>query len=235
MKVRIKFTKHGAMRFVGHLDMLRYFQKAARRAGLDAAYSAGFSPHMIMSFASPLSVGMESDAEYFDMELVSAVSAEDLRTHLNKAMADGVTVTSVVRIPEEKSSNAMALVAACDYRIRFKDPSICPSDIKERIAAYLSQTSIYCMKKSKRGETRADIRPWIYALYMEEPDVLFLRAAGGSSANLKPELLLTSLFEFAGADLVPYSYIICRGEIYADTGEEGSRVLMPLSDLGTDF
>ena len=51
MKVRIKFAKQGAMKFIGHLDIMRYFQKAVKRAGLDAAYSEGFSPHMIMSFA----------------------------------------------------------------------------------------------------------------------------------------------------------------------------------------
>ena len=53
MKVRIKFSKYGALRFIGHLDVMRYFQKAIRRAEIDIAYSEGFSPHQIMSFASP--------------------------------------------------------------------------------------------------------------------------------------------------------------------------------------
>ena len=54
MRVRVKFAKTGAMKFIGHLDVMRYFQKALRRAGMVVAVSEGFSPHMIMSFAAPL-------------------------------------------------------------------------------------------------------------------------------------------------------------------------------------
>ena len=63
MKVRVKFEKTGPMKYIGHLDMMRFFQKAIRRAGIDVAYSEGFSPHMIMSFAYPLGVGMTSSGE----------------------------------------------------------------------------------------------------------------------------------------------------------------------------
>ena len=65
MKIRIKFAKTGVMKFVGHLDVMRYFQKAIRRAELPIAYSEGFSPHMLLSFASPLGVGISSTGEYF--------------------------------------------------------------------------------------------------------------------------------------------------------------------------
>ena len=58
MKVRIKFTKEGPMKFVGHLDTMRYFQKAIRRAELPIAFSGGYSPHMIMSFAAPLELAL---------------------------------------------------------------------------------------------------------------------------------------------------------------------------------
>ena len=71
MKIRIKFRKYGVMKFIGHLDMMRYFQKAMRRAEIDIAYSEGFSPHQIMSFAAPLGVGITSDGEYLDIEVHS--------------------------------------------------------------------------------------------------------------------------------------------------------------------
>ena len=58
MKIRIKFRKWGVMKFIGHLDMMRYFQKAVRRAKIDIRYSEGYSPHQIMSFAAPLGVGI---------------------------------------------------------------------------------------------------------------------------------------------------------------------------------
>ena len=67
--LRFRFAKYGAMRYLGHLDLLRYFQKAVRRADIPVAYSGGFSPHQIMSFAMPLSVGLTSEGEYFDIGL----------------------------------------------------------------------------------------------------------------------------------------------------------------------
>ena len=67
MKIRIKFTKTGNMRFIGHLDILRYFQKLLRRAEVDVKYSEGFSPHPVMSFAQPLGLGDTSEGEYLDL------------------------------------------------------------------------------------------------------------------------------------------------------------------------
>ena len=69
MKARIKFRKYGSLRFIGHLDVMRFFQKVMRRADIPIAFSGGYSPHMIMSFANPLGIGLTSDGEYFDIEL----------------------------------------------------------------------------------------------------------------------------------------------------------------------
>ena len=92
MKLRIKFKKFGPIRFIGHLDVMRYFQKAIRRAQLDVAYTQGFSPHQIMSFASPLGVGLESNGEYMDIEVRSLTSTLDMLERLNKQMAEGIEV-----------------------------------------------------------------------------------------------------------------------------------------------
>ena len=77
MKARIKFRKYGALRFIGHLDVMRFFQKVMRRADIPIAFTGGYSPHMIMSFASPLGIGLSSDGEYFDIELREAVNSTD--------------------------------------------------------------------------------------------------------------------------------------------------------------
>ena len=68
MKARIKFRKYGSLRFIGHLDVMRFFQKVMRRADIPIAFSGGYSPHMIMSFANPLGIGLTSDGEYFDID-----------------------------------------------------------------------------------------------------------------------------------------------------------------------
>lgn len=87
IKVRIKFSKHGALKFIGHLDIMRYFQKAFRRSGIDIAYTEGFSPHPVMSFAAPLGVGLESDGEYLDVELNTPENMEEVKYKLNEQMA----------------------------------------------------------------------------------------------------------------------------------------------------
>ena len=94
MRIRIKFRKYGVMKFIGHLDMMRYFQKCIRRAGIDIAYSEGFSPHQIMSFAAPLGVGATSDGEYLDIEVLSTKSSGQSLQALNETMAEGVEVVS---------------------------------------------------------------------------------------------------------------------------------------------
>ena len=81
MKLRIKFRKYGAVRFIGHLDLMRFFQKMIRRADIDIAYSQGFSPHQIMSFAAPLGVGLESNGEYVDVEMNSVTTSMDMESY----------------------------------------------------------------------------------------------------------------------------------------------------------
>ena len=89
MKIRIKFQKQGTVRFIGHLDVMRYFQKVMRRAEVDIRYSEGFSPHQIMSFASPLSVGLISHAEYVDIDVNSSGNSTGMVRRLNEVSAEG--------------------------------------------------------------------------------------------------------------------------------------------------
>lgn len=106
MRIRIKFRKYGVMRFIGHLDIMRYFQKAMRRANIDIAYSEGFSPHQIMSFAAPLGVGITSDGEYLDIEAKSTKSTQESIAALNAVMVDGIEITQYVALrQDEKKSN----------------------------------------------------------------------------------------------------------------------------------
>mgnify|MGYP000292669344 CR=1 FL=1 len=120
MKLRIKFRKYGPIRFIGHLDVMRFFQKANRRAELDVAYTGGFSPHQIMSFAAPLGVGMYSNGEYMDIGMDSITDAEDIKERLQAQMVEGVDILSVTILPET-AGNAMASVAAARYTVRFRE------------------------------------------------------------------------------------------------------------------
>ena len=232
MKVRIKFSKTGYMKFVGHLDTMRYFQKAIRRAGLPIAFSGGYSPHMIMSFAAPLGVGVTSQGEYFDMELTETVPTAEIESRLNQTMVEGVSVLSARQVEDGKASTAMALVAAADYFVRFrqgKEPET--PDWQERFGEFLSQKEIVVTKKTKRGEKVIDLRPLMYHTELLD-DGVFLKLASASSNYTKPEMVMDAFLHFLGEEPKPFCYQIERREVYADAGEDASPRFVPLEALG---
>lgn len=231
MKVRVKFSKQGVMKFIGHLDVMRYFQKAIRRAGIDIAYTEGLSPHMIMSFAAPLGVGLTSDAEYMDIELRTPVSSEEAIDALNHVGVEGITVTGFWQIPDGKASKAMTLVAAADYTLRFRRGYEPKGDWQSGISHFFAQKSILVMKKSKKSEKEVDIRPMIYEMSVNAGTV-FLKLSAGSVANLKPELVMDAYLQSIGVEPAPFAYEINRCEVYADIGTEKKRKLVTLGSLG---
>ena len=102
MKIRMKFKKTGALRFIGHLDVMRYFQKVMRRAGIPIAFTGGYSPHMIMSFASPLGIGLTSEGEYVDIELAKPISGAEAIRRMNAVCVPEIEVISFREISSEK-------------------------------------------------------------------------------------------------------------------------------------
>ena len=234
MKVRIKFAKQGAMKFIGHLDIMRYFQKAVKRAGLDAAYSEGFSPHMIMSFAAPLGVGVTSEGEYFDLELKTPMPSKEAVERLNQVMVEGMEVLSVREVPEGKKGKAMSLVAEADYLVSFREGMEPGKDWKEKVPAFMEQQEIRILKKTKKNEKEVDIKPYIYEMEIRGESI-FLKLAAGSVKNTKPELVMEAFYGFCGQEFQPLSLLIHRMEVYGDLGEEGERKLVSLEDLGEEI
>ena len=225
MKVRIKFSKEGPVRFIGHLDIMRYFQKAIRRAGIDIAYSTGFSPHQIMSFASPLSVGHESCGEYFDVELNSITDTEDIKMRLNRTMAEGIQILQVA-VLDETEGNAMASVAAADYLISFRDSVSLPDDWKEKLTAFYKKDKIPVIKKTKKGEREIDLKETIYQLEIREDQVYMLLDAG-SGSSMKPGFVLETFCTAENISLPEYPFRVRRLETYKRTGEGKLVPLIP--------
>lgn len=245
MKVRIKFTKHGPMKYIGHLDIMRYFQKAIRRAKLDIAYSEGYSPHQIMSFAQPLGVGLESNGEYMDVEMISVTTAEDMIAKLNSAMAEGITISNMVILPET-TGNAMATVAAAKYSIYFKKNAPVSFDLETVVTNFVKKSEILVTKKTKKSEAELDLKPAIYELYTKKPEeavlasnellsaetkAISLMVDASSSGNIKPSLVLEAIFAEGNEELKPYSYQIIREETFAQADGQ----FVPMDTLGDQF
>lgn len=238
MKIRIKFRKWGSMKFIGHLDMMRYFQKAIRRADIDIRYSEGYSAHQIMSFAAPLGVGITSDGEYFDIDVNSTEDSKKSIDALNAQMVDGVEVTGYVRLPDN-AKTAMSLVAAADYSLSFKDGYDSPYTteewrkiIKEQ---FLEKDTFVVLKKTKKSEREVNIKPLVYRFDVSEADgkpVFTMQVSTGSTDNIKPEFVLESIYKNCGLEYEPLAIQIHRQDVYA-ADEKGG--FISLLDMGENI
>ena len=232
MNIRMKFKKHGCMKFIGHLDIMRYFQKAIRRADIDIAYSEGFSPHMIMSFAAPLGVGLTSEGEYVDLQVNSCASSKAAVDALNSVMVEGMEVVSFKLLPENVK-NAMSSVAAADYFVKWRE-GYAPENWEEKFNVFLQKEEMLIVKKTKRSEAEVDLKPMLYKTELRDGGI-FMQVACGSVNNLKPELVMEAFAKEAGIELAPFALEVCRLEVYADLGDETAKKLVPLEELGEDI
>lgn len=248
MKIRIKFAKQGTMKFIGHLDVMRYFQKAIRRADIDIRYSEGFSPHQIMSFAAPLGVGITSNGEYVDIEVHSTGTTAEMLERLNAVMAEGFEIAEYKLLPDT-AANAMSSVAAADYTLTFR-PGYEPEEESaeewfKKLTAFFDQPQVMVLKKTKKGEKEMDLKPLIYDLGViagndAAQSQLFMKISTGSASNIKPELLLDAYYEALGKERSPFAFMVQREEVYADQAseherEQGIHSFIPLGALGQDI
>lgn len=236
MKARIRFRKSGPICYIGHLDMMRYFQKAVRRAEIPAAYTEGMSPHMEISFAAPLGVGIASDGEYFDIGLSSEIDPEKAMERLNAVMTEGVEVVSFCPLPD-KEKNCMSVVSGADYTVSFCEGKEPCTDWTDKWTSFVSQSAIRILKKTKTDQKVVDIRPMIYLWSLprlspvngkEGDHSIYLRVAQGSSNNLKPELVMEAFYLFLKKQYSSHDFSICRNDILKWQIHEGRQVFKSL-------
>lgn len=233
MKVRLKFSKHGPVKYIGHLDIMRYFQKCMRRSGVDIAYSTGFSPHQIMSFAQPLGVGMESDGEYMDIEVNSHAGSKDMIDRLNATMATGIRIENAVALPDGVK-NAMASIAAASYTVTLKDGSNFPDQVVKKSEEFFRKKQIMVTKETKKNTLEIDLKPHIYEAKLE-PEIFTCLVDASSAGNIKSTQILEALYEYAS---VPYKQLdlqVTRIDTFTNIGNDKKRKLVPLDALGEDF
>ena len=242
MKARIKFRKYGIMKFIGHLDVMRFFQKVMRRADIPIAFTGGYSPHMIMSFAQPLGVGITSDGEYLDIELKEPIDSKEAVRRMNQVMVEGIEIVSFRQIPDDKKYSGMTIVDAADYKVTllesFKSSDVMlpvPQDWSEKVDFFMSQPQIVVCKKTKRSEKEVDIKPMIYKMQVSE-DNIYLLLATGSEQNLKPNLVMEAFLSYIGENPEEVPLHFHRLEVYAENSDTSSEeAFVSLESLGTDI
>ncbi len=200
--IRLQYTKNDELKYIAHLDTLRAFIRALRRAKLPIAYSQGFNPHPIISFVMPLSLGFTSNCEMVDIGFAEDIPYEEVAKRLDEALPPGFSVISAAA-PVHKGAD----ITEAEYTITFR------GDVpdEQEVHRFFTQKELVVPKKSKRGLKDVDIMPMIHK-YNYESGVLTLRLAAGTPENLNPELVMT---HFSGE--TPWDYQICRQNIFCGT------------------
>jgi radical SAM-linked protein len=167
MRLRLRFSKLGKVRWTSHRDVARMWERALRRVDLPVAYSAGYSPRPKVSFGLALSTGHESLAEYLDVDLASPASAEleldvaDLPARLSPALPVGVDVLAAAHI-EPRTLSLQEAVTSCTWRIEVPDRS--PDELAELVARALAADELPVTRERKGQQVTDDLRPAILSL-----------------------------------------------------------------------
>ena len=164
MRIRITFVKQGALRYTGHLDLHKVWERAARRARLPLAYSQGFHPQPKMNMAAALPLGFSSRCEVMDLKLEHDIELENLPAQLNTTLPSGLQVVEVEQV-DERAPALQTQVLSAEYEVTLTEP-VEESELEKRIDSVIGSKSI---PRERRGKMY-DLRPLIEKLRFLESD-----------------------------------------------------------------
>ena len=198
--IRAEITKGEEIRYISHLDYAGAVERAIRRAGIPAAYSEGFNPHMKLAFASALAVGVTSTSEYMDVELADSYSLSHFTQLLGSALPKGIRLKrAVYKSPEDKKA-LMALVERASYRIVL--PSGFSKDaIRKAIADFDVQDEVIVWKETPKSRKEIEIKQYMAApiRYIEgASDELLMDILITPQGSVKPEQIVRALYDLFG-------------------------------------
>jgi radical SAM-linked protein len=213
MRLRITFAKQGALRYTGHLDLNKIWERTARRADLPLAYSQGFHPQPKIYIASALPLGFSSRAEVLDMKLKDELELDGLVERLQSSVPSGLRILKVESVDDGLPQLQTQLIAA-EYEVTFTE-AVDAADLSGRIAALLETGSL---PRERRGKPY-DLRPLVEQLAIvplpegETPGVkLFLRLTSREGATGRPEEVLDQLGVSIDITRIERTRLIFQGE-----------------------
>ena len=218
MRIIARFNKNEAARFVSHLDVQRLFQRAFRRADIPIAYSNGFNPHQQLSFATALTAGATSSAEWLDAKIDGDIAPKEFIEKVNAAMPKGFSIKEAAAA-EDKYPSLTAVMAAADYTVKLKFTEDMPEDDIRSAVDKLLSGSIVVLKKTKAGMKNVDIRPMVYRMELlssscgEYTIALAGRLDAGGGLNV--DLLLGAFKNALGRE---FTFAVHRDAIYSTDG-----------------
>lgn len=194
-RLRLTFTKEGATRYIGHLDLARALERALNRAGLPVAYTQGFNRRPRLSLAAALPLGYTSAAEVGDVWLLEPVAPEAFHERLMARMAPGITITAVREVPLSSPSLQQSM-AESRYEVGFLDP-VDADHLRLAVAGVLNAETLPRTRQRKDGKRQVfDLRPLILEMAVDETDEgprLRLRLVQTATQTGRPDDVLAAL------------------------------------------
>lgn len=187
MRIRITFVKQGPLRYTGHLDLHKLWERAARRAELPLAYSQGFHPQPKMNMAAALPLGFSSRCEVMDIKLEHDIPLDNLPTRLNSTLPSGLQVVGIEQV-DEREPALQTQVRAAEYEVTFTE-SIDHSELERKIDSVMELQTI---PRERRGKMY-DLRPLLEELRLLSDGKLFIRLTAREGATGRPEEVLDVL------------------------------------------
>ena len=216
MRLLMRFQKSEDVKFISHLDMQRLFQRALRRAKLPCTYSQGFNPHLNISFACALPVGISSLCEYVEVSLEHFVAPQEAMRRLNEVLPKGVSVTAAVE-PDDNYPNVGSVIILAEYAFTPETDA----DHSEIISSITLKESIEIEKKTKKGLATVNIRPMIHRLKQVDGAIMATLSCSNSE-NLRADTL-KNILEEAGIKIEKAQrtkiFVLIDGSIREPLGE----------------
>jgi len=154
--VRALFTKKNYLKYISHLDLARLFHRSFNRSQIDIKYSEGFNPHPKFSIASPLSLGIESEGEYIDVDLDNNIPIDDFIERMNKALPEDIQIIKAVYL--EKKDTKTSIINWAFYEIKFQTFEYIDLDeIKIKINDWVKKDEILITKLKKKGKQKVQV------------------------------------------------------------------------------
>lgn len=202
-KYLLIFDKGESVRWLGHLDILRAFERAIRRAELPIAFSGGFNPRERIAFASALSTGMTGEAERATLELTASLDTEEIVTRLNEALPPGIRILACEPLDDAAAKETLTAYNRAEYRVVCLTPERFEAHQVEAAIHTLMQQNALPIVREREGKSKTvDVRPSLFSLSLEadslSEDRLALRMSvgQGESGTARPQEVVGALAEY---------------------------------------
>ena len=221
MKLRGEFTKLGIIKYISHLDLMRLFSRAFQRAKVDVLYSEGFNPHPLFTLGNPLSLGVESESEFLEVEVGEDTDPEEFKLALNKVLPEGVKILRVYKDFNPKAIQQQ--IKSMAYTFTWEEENH-PVDGMEK---FLAQDEILITRKRKKGRKKIDVEENVKDRILQgkvsvngKQVTMEATLSSGEENHLRPDHFLQSYLKSIHSTIDPDMVEIKRVKNFTENGEE---------------